>query len=40
MGKNDKLDEEWISLIMEARNLGLTKEEVRAIFIDKKDKVV
>lgn len=41
MGKSDRLDEEWIALIMEARKLGLTKEQVRAIFIEKtKDKVV
>jgi DNA-binding transcriptional MerR regulator len=32
MCKKNQLDEEWISLIMEAKKLGLSIEEVRAFF--------
>lgn len=30
--KQDQLDEEWISLIVEARNLGMSIDEIRAFF--------
>ena len=36
---NDSVDEEWLALIMKARDLGLTKEQIRS-FLYKKSKLV
>ncbi|WP_313803458.1 DNA-binding anti-repressor SinI [Cytobacillus sp.] len=36
--QHEALDEAWIRLILEAKQLGLTKEAVRAFIMDKKAK--
>lgn len=36
--QHEALDEAWIHLILQAKQLGLTKEEVRAFIMDKKSK--
>lgn len=36
-GKEIKLDAEWIKLIIEAKNLGISKEEILSFFKEKKE---
>ena len=37
-GNIEVMDQEWVQLILEAKQLGIAKEEVREFFINKKVK--
>ncbi|MFT4412546.1 anti-repressor SinI family protein [Fredinandcohnia humi] len=37
--ENEKLDQEWVDLILEALDMGISVNEIKAFFIEKADEL-